>query len=44
MKRMPTLKEIANVACLICLPEASYLTAQTILVDGGLTLYFSGAP
>jgi enoyl-[acyl-carrier protein] reductase III len=44
MKRMPTLQEVANVACLICLPEASYLTAQTIVVDGGLTLHFSGAP
>jgi enoyl-[acyl-carrier protein] reductase III len=44
MKRMPTLREIANVASLICLPEASYLTAQTIVVDGGLTLHFSGAP
>lgn len=44
MKRLPTLAEIANVACLICLPEASYLTAQTIMVDGGFTLHFPGAP
>lgn len=43
MKRLPTLDEIAAVACLICLPEASYLTAQTILVDGGFTLHFPGA-
>jgi enoyl-[acyl-carrier protein] reductase III len=44
MKRLPALEEIANVACLICLPEASYLTAQTIMVDGGFTLHFPGAP
>jgi enoyl-[acyl-carrier protein] reductase III len=43
MKRLPTLDEIAAVACMICLPEASYLTAQTILVDGGFTLHFPGA-
>lgn len=43
IKRLPTLDEIAATACLICLPEASYLTAQTILVDGGFTLHFPGA-
>jgi len=43
LKRLPTLDEIASVACLICLPEASYLTGQTILVDGGFTLHFPGA-
>jgi enoyl-[acyl-carrier protein] reductase III len=43
LKRLPTLDEIAAVACLICLPEASYLTGQTILVDGGFTLHFPGA-
>jgi enoyl-[acyl-carrier protein] reductase III len=43
LKRLPSLEEIASVACLICLPEASYLTAQTILVDGGFTLHFPGA-
>ncbi len=43
MKRLPSLEEIAAVACLICLPEASYLTAQTIMVDGGFTLHFPGA-
>jgi len=42
MKRLPSLEEIAAVACLICLPEASYLTAQTIMVDGGFTLHFPG--
>ncbi len=43
LKRLPTLDEIAAVACLICLPAASYLTAQTIMVDGGFTLSFPGA-
>jgi enoyl-[acyl-carrier protein] reductase III len=40
LKRTPTLDEIAAAACLICLPAASYLTAQTIMVDGGLTISF----
>ena len=42
LKRLPTLDEIAAVACLLCLPAASYLTAQTIMVDGGFTLSFPG--
>jgi enoyl-[acyl-carrier protein] reductase III len=40
LKRLPTLDEIANAVCLLCAPEASYLTAQTIMVDGGFTLAF----
>jgi enoyl-[acyl-carrier protein] reductase III len=43
LKRLPTLDEIAVVVCMICSPEASYLTAQTIMVDGGFTLSFPGA-
>ncbi len=42
MKRLPKIDEVAAVACLICMPAASYLTAQTILVDGGFTLAFPG--
>jgi enoyl-[acyl-carrier protein] reductase III len=38
LKRIATVEEIAAVVCLICLPAASFLTAQTIVVDGGLTL------
>jgi hypothetical protein len=34
---------IAAVACLLCLPAASYLTAQTIMLDGGFRLSFPGA-
>jgi enoyl-[acyl-carrier protein] reductase III len=40
LKRLPDIDEIAAMACLICLPAASYLTAQTIMVDGGFTLSF----
>jgi len=38
--RVPTLEEVASAVCLLCMPEASYLTGQTIMVDGGLTLGF----
>ncbi len=40
LKRLPTLEEIAAVVCFICAPAASCLTAQTIVLDGGLTLGF----
>jgi enoyl-[acyl-carrier protein] reductase III len=40
LRRLPTLEEIAAVVAMICTPEASYLTAQTIMVDGGLSLGF----
>ena len=43
LKRLPTLEEIANFVTLVCSPEASYLTAQTIMVDGGFTLGFPAA-
>jgi enoyl-[acyl-carrier protein] reductase III len=36
LKRLPALDEIASVVEMICSPEASYVTAQTIMVDGGL--------
>ena len=38
LKRLPELDEIAAIVSLLCRPEASFLTAQTIMVDGGLTL------
>jgi enoyl-[acyl-carrier protein] reductase III len=38
LKRLPELDEIAAVVALLCTPQAGYLTAQTIMVDGGLTL------
>jgi enoyl-[acyl-carrier protein] reductase III len=38
LKRLPELDEIAAIVSMLCSPEASFLTAQTIMVDGGLTL------
>lgn len=38
LKRIPTLEEIAAIVCMVCAPEASYLTAQTIMVDAGISL------
>lgn len=38
LKRLPELDEVAAVVALLCTPAAGYLTAQTIMVDGGLTL------
>src|SRR5580700_6250279 len=35
LKRLPELDEIASVVGLLCSREAGYLTAQTIMVDGG---------
>jgi enoyl-[acyl-carrier protein] reductase III len=44
LKRLPRLEEVASVAALLCLPATSYLTAQTIMVDGGLSLAFPATP
>jgi enoyl-[acyl-carrier protein] reductase III len=38
LKRIPEADEIAAAVTLILRPEASFLTAQTIMVDGGLSL------
>lgn len=44
LKRLPSLDEIAAIVCMICSPRASFLTGQTIMVDGGLTLVDPLAP
>lgn len=38
MRRRVTPADIANVCALICTEEASFLTGQTIVVDGGSSL------
>ncbi len=38
MQRIATPDEIANVALFIASDEASYITGQAIVVDGGMTL------
>ena len=35
MKRMGSPTEVANVIAFLCSEEASYITGQTIVVDGG---------
>jgi enoyl-[acyl-carrier protein] reductase III len=42
--RVATLEEIAAIVCMVCAPEASYLTGQTIVVDGGISLAFPYGP
>jgi NAD(P)-dependent dehydrogenase (short-subunit alcohol dehydrogenase family) len=38
LRRVPSAEDIAAVICLVCMPDAAFLTAQTIMVDGGLSL------
>jgi enoyl-[acyl-carrier protein] reductase III len=42
--RLPQLDEVAAAVTLLLRPEAAFLTAQTIMVDGGLTLASPWAP
>jgi len=36
--RLPQLDELAAAVTLLLRPEAAFITAQTLMVDGGLTL------
>lgn len=38
LKRLAAPEEVAAIVCMLAAPEASYLTAQTIMVDGGFLL------
>lgn len=38
LKRLPRAEEIAAIVRLVCSPAAGFLTAQTIMADGGLSL------
>lgn len=38
MKRVGEPSEIAAMAAFLCMPGASYLTGQTITIDGGMTI------
>lgn len=40
LRRAARPEEIAGVALFLCGPDASYVTGQTIVVDGGLTITF----
>ena len=37
-KRVGTPQEMANVVCFLASQESSWITGQTIIVDGGYTL------
>jgi NAD(P)-dependent dehydrogenase (short-subunit alcohol dehydrogenase family) len=38
MRRQPTAADVANTCALLCSEEASFITGQTIIVDGGSSL------
>jgi 3-oxoacyl-[acyl-carrier protein] reductase len=40
LRRMGTAKEVAQVVAFLCSQQASFITGQTIVVDGGMTLQF----
>lgn len=39
MKRVGKPSEVASVAAFLCMPASSYITGQSIAVDGGFTIY-----
>ena len=38
LKRMGTAKDIANTVDFLCSPKSSFITGQTIFVDGGISV------
>ena len=39
MKRIGKPEEVASLAAFLCMEKSSYITGQTIAVDGGFTIY-----
>jgi NAD(P)-dependent dehydrogenase (short-subunit alcohol dehydrogenase family) len=39
LRRFGTAEEVAGLACYLASPQAAYITGQTVLLDGGLTVY-----
>ena len=39
MKRIGNTREVAALCAFLCMDEASYITGQTIAVDGGFTVF-----
>ena len=37
-------EDVAGAVLLLCLPDAAFITAQTLVVDGGYTTYASAHP
>ena len=44
MKRMGTPADIGNAVTLLCTEEASFITGQTLYVDGGASVMFPEMP
>jgi NAD(P)-dependent dehydrogenase (short-subunit alcohol dehydrogenase family) len=44
MKRMGTPADVGNAVALLCAEEASFITGQTLYVDGGASVMFSEMP
>ena len=44
MRRMGTPADVGNAVALLCTEEASFITGQTLYVDGGASVMFSEMP
>jgi len=39
LRRFATTGEVAEAVCFLASPAAEYMTGQTLILDGGLTVY-----